>query len=254
MVVLGFTHFAVGYFFMIYGASRFRLRIPDATWIVTSIALGLPYYFTPATAYASVLALLYTTVFCHFAENAVYQVYRRPGSARPLAREAIFPFVAGLVALRGIAVWRGGYDPWMNGAAIVVFLAMVRWRLPASDWKAGTGALTENLPLVGLFGGVAVFLHDAMWAWDLFIIWHYVTWILYQWSGAPALRPRLVWSHAVFGAIYVVLAGGVLWNVLALPADVRVTFVMLAGPLAFYAQTMTHNLITLGFRRYAAPS
>jgi hypothetical protein len=29
--------------------------------------------------------------------------------------------------------------------------------------------------------------------------------------------------------------------------------IVVAGPVAFYAQTMAHNLITLVFRQYAAP-
>ena len=256
MYVLGFTHFAVGYLFMLQGASRLTLRWPESAWAIAAIAAGLCYYAgfsTPAAAALS-LSIMYTVTFCHFAENAVYQLYRRPGHTRAIAREAIFPCVVALVALRGISLWRDGSDLWANGACMVAFLVAIRNRLPRSDWRAGARVLAQSPLVAGLFATVAIFAYERTSAWNLFIIWHYLTWIVYQWSGAAALRSRLVWSHVAFGGLYLVLTGGPMLGLIALTPGIGTALIVLAGPVAFYAQTMAHNLITLVFRQYAAPT
>jgi hypothetical protein len=256
MYVLGFTHFAVGYLFMLQGTSRLTLRWPETAWTIAAVVAGLCYYYpafsSPAAATLS-LSLLYTVTFCHFAENAVYQLYRRPPHTGAIAREAIFPCVVALVALRGISLWRDGSALWANGMSMAAFLVAIRSRLPRPDWRAGGRVLVQNPLLAGLFATVAIFAHERTSDWNLFIIWHYLTWIVYQWSGAAALRSRLVWSHVAFGGLYLVLNGGILLALTALPRGIQTALIVVAGPVAFYAQTMAHNLITLVFRQYAAP-
>src|SRR5262249_4914177 len=92
---------------------------------------------------------------------------------------------------------------------------------------------------------VAVLVPDASIGWPIFTYWHFASWFLHQWRTRPGTRPRLAWSHACFGAVYLLLVVGSLGRYAIVPGAIAF---LLVSPLAYQAQSVLHVLVTLVFR------
>jgi hypothetical protein len=243
MYYFGFVHYAVGYHFFARSASTRALarRSPLGLGIglLACAAVSAPFYT------AALGPIVYTSVFLHFSENALYLALKRDGRLETDAG-GVLPILVALAMARlaGVLV-HAPEQATLHAAVAVAILAAYRLCTGPSDWRAGQAILARcwTLPL-GL-ALVGLLVADNSFGWPLFTYWHFAIWFLHQWRTRPETRARLVRSHAAFGALYVALVIGSVGRFAFLPG---IVVFALVSPFAYQAQSMLHVLVTLVFR------
>jgi hypothetical protein len=248
--LVGFLHNAVGYVFLFRAPAvrtqRHARPLAFAGKLLAALALSAPFYVD-----SRILPMASTLFFLHAGENVAYQVQRlAPPSDRP-PDGALFPlaFVLSCASVGPlyVAEW---YEPnrQLQLAMLVAGLLVLRWLLPPPRWSDGWALLRRTPLTAALLASAALLAGTGGEIFYLFVLWHYLTWIIYTWIRQPGARSELVRWNALFALLYVpVIALAVGRTGLVPPA---LTFLVIS-PLAFLAQSTTHIMVTGAFRTYA---
>ena len=252
---LGFTHFAVGYYFFFTSPYVRPLMRTDRRWFLVRIAgcIAISTLFYTFSIWS--LFIVYTLAFLHGAEGTVYHISRMSSREAPADLQPVntlFPLLALLFITRLSPDYLTQLDSPIRLAqvgVVLVGLALMRTRLPPTDWRSSWSLMIRSPLLIVYFLTVSLFFKEGSPAWSYSVIWHYVIWTLYAWFQKPATRTRLIGAHLVFGILY---AGFyLLAHATAAVVPQRVWW-LLIGTTAFWAQTACHILISFTFRKYAA--
>ena len=242
---LGYVHFAVGYWFMACssarGMARRRRPMTTACRITACVVLALPFGI-PRTTPA-----LFALTYMHFAENAAYQaVAASTGEGGDRTFRAGLPLVAILASvwvLGHLAAPQRFNNLQLSVVAGFVFAAWLLW--PVGNWRAGFGVLGRSPTMLPLFAAVAFLVSEGRTIFYLWLIWHYVTWVLWIWTERPAARRSLLTTHAVAGIVY-----GIIFRAALTPGTWMAPLLWpLVSPGAFGVQSALHILLTVRTRR-----
>ncbi|GEM_PF-7131028 len=253
MNYLGLIHFAVAYqFFFTSPTIRPQLSIRNTTLIAKllgCVLLSIPFY---APGLSPIVFLFF---YIHAFENAGYHIFKlsaidtqRPKERFPI--EALFPLLLVLVLTRLSPSYFMDWSIPMRLARLALLagtLVFLRHLFPVVSWTEGWTVVRRYPFVIGSFIAVSLFMPEGQALYNLFIIWHYVIWVVYTWVYKPQDRSRLIWSHLMFVALYTPLflldnAGMVLFHPLVLT--------ILVGRMSFMAQSVCHFLFSLVFRQY----